>query len=155
MDKHEKIDKLKKLIQDYLESRRLEFVDLIYHYEGRDLFLRVLVDTPGDNICLDECARLNREIGAILDGQEMLNQRYILEVSSPGIDRPITTKKDFLRCRNRKVKFFLKEMVNGKLEWDGIISKVEGDSVFADIKGEILEIPINKVNKVKQLLTTL
>ncbi|MFH1128444.1 MAG: ribosome maturation factor RimP [Candidatus Omnitrophota bacterium] len=155
MDKHEKIDKLKKLIQDYLESRRLEFVDLIYHYEGRDLFLRILVDTPGDNICLDECARLNREIGAILDGQEMLNQRYILEVSSPGIDRPITTKKDFLRCRNRKVKFFLKEMVNGKLEWDGIISKVEGDSVFADIKGEILEIPINKVNKVKQLLTTL
>ncbi len=155
MDKHEKIDKLKKLIQDYLESRRLEFVDLIYHYEGRDLFLRVLVDTPPDNICLDECARLNREIGAILDGQEMLNQRYILEVSSPGIDRPITTKKDFLRCRNRKVKFFLKEMVNGKLEWDGIISKVEGDSVFADIKGEILEIPINKVNKVKQLLTTL
>ncbi|MFZ2603375.1 MAG: ribosome maturation factor RimP [Candidatus Omnitrophota bacterium] len=155
MDKHEKIDKLKKLIQDYLESRRLEFVDLIYHYEGRDLFLRILVDTPGDNICLDECARLNREISAILDGQEMLNQRYILEVSSPGIDRPITTKKDFLRCRNRKVKFFLKEMVNGKLEWDGIISKVEGDSVFADIKGEILEIPINKVNKVKQLLTTL
>jgi ribosome maturation factor RimP len=53
------------------------------------------------------------------------------------------------------VKFFLKEMVNGKLEWDGIISKVEGDSVFADIKGEILEIPINRVNKVKQLLTTL
>ncbi|MFZ2937908.1 MAG: ribosome maturation factor RimP [Candidatus Omnitrophota bacterium] len=155
MDKHEEINKLKKLIQDYLESRRLEFVDLIYHYEGRDLFLRILVDTPGDNICLDECARLNREISAILDGQEMLNQRYILEVSSPGIDRPITTKKDFLRCRNRKVKFFLKEMVNGKLEWDGIISKVEGDSVFADIKGEILEIPINKVNKVKQLLTTL
>lgn len=155
MDKFEGIDKLTKLIQDYLESQGVDFVDLIYRYEGRDLFLRILVDIPGDNIRLDECTRLNREIGAILDGQEMLDQRYILEVSSPGIDRPITTKKDFLRCRNKKVKFFLKEMVSGKVEWDGIISRVEGDIVFVDTNKEILEIPINKVNKAKQLFTTL
>lgn len=156
MDNYENKEKLKKLIQGYLENQNLELVDLVYHYEGRDLFLRILVDKPQGNICLDECARLNREIGVILDrGMEILNQRYILEVSSPGIDRPITTKKDFLRCRNKKVKFFLKEMVNGKLEWDGTISKVEADTVFADINGEILEIPINKINKAKQLPTTL
>lgn len=155
MDKYELEEKLKKLIQDYLESRGIELVDLVYLYEGRDLFLRILVDTPTDSIRLDQCASLNREIGAMLDGQDILDQRYILEVSSPGIDRPMATNQDFLRCRNKKAKFFLKEIVNGKLEWDGIISQVEGNSVFVDVKGEILEIPINKINKAKQLLRQL
>ncbi len=79
--------------------------------------------------------------------------KYILEVSSPGLDRPLKTKSDFLRCINRKAKFFLLESIKGKIELDGIITKVEDDSVYIDIDGDIIEIPLVKVNKAKQLLS--
>jgi len=152
MDKYELTEKLKELIGAYLEGRGLELVDLLYRFEGRDLFLRVLVDTPEGNISIGECASLNKEIGVMLDEQGILNENHILEVFSPGLDRPLYAKNDFSRCKNRLVKVFLKEMVDGKLEWDGIILKVENDAVFIDVKGNILELPFEKINKAKQLI---
>lgn len=152
MDRYELAEKLREMTGRYLESRNLELVDLIYRYEGSDLFLRVLADTPEGNISLDECASINAELGAMLDSVEGLNQRYILEVSSPGLDRPLSSLKDFRRCMNRKARFFLKEQVNGKIEWEGIISKVEDEKVFVDIDGMVLEIEIGKINKAKQVI---
>ena len=152
MDRYELADKLRQTIGDYLQSRNLELVGLIYRYEGSDLFLRVLADTPEGNISLDECASANADLGRILDSDEDLKERYILEVSSPGLDRPLATQKDFKRCLNRKARFFLKEQVNGKIEWEGIISKVEEDKIFVDIDGASLEIEIGKINKAKQVI---
>jgi len=152
MDKYEASAELKQIIKEFLESEGLELVDLIYRHEGRDLFLRVLADKPEGGITLDECARLNYEISLILDEKNILNERYILEVFSPGLDRPLSTRNDFTRCKNKKAKFFLNEPVFGKLEWDGVINRVEGGSVFIDIGGNILEMPIFKINKAKQLI---
>lgn len=151
MDKQEIILNLRNLISVYLNSLGIELVELIYRYEGRDLFLRVLVDIPCGGISVDECARLNRGISDLLDQQDFLGQGYILEVSSPGLDRPLITLNDFARCKNKKAKFFLREMINGKLEWDGVITKVENDTVSIDINGDILELPVSKINKAKQL----
>jgi len=152
MDKQEIIVELEASIGEYLTGCGLQLVELIYRYEGRGLFLRVLVDKPEGGITLGECASLNQEIGIMLDAKDAIKDNYILEVSSPGIDRSLFNKDDFNRCKNKKVKFFLKELIVGKLEWDGVINKIEGDSVFADINGQILEIPISKINKAKQIL---
>ena len=152
MDRQAQVEKLKSLIGDFLKSRNIDLVDLVYRYEGRNLVLRILVERPEGGINLDECAVLNQDISNILDGEGSLEARYILEVSSPGLDRPLTTRSDFLRCTNRKAKFFLNEKVNGKLEWDGIISRVEGDSVYIDAEGMVLEIPLARIVKAKQLI---
>lgn len=85
-----------------MKNQNLDLVDIIYRYEGRGLVLRVLVDKPEGGITLDECAGLNNEISRILDEKDMLQQRYILEVSSPGLDRPLNSKNDFLRCINKE-----------------------------------------------------
>lgn len=152
MDKHELIDELKTLIGTYLKGHGLEMIDLIYRYEGRDLILRVLVDKPEGGITLDECAYLNSHISQILDNKNILNIKYILEVSSPGLDRPLLTKNDFLRGIKKNVKIFLNEPINGKIEWDGLITKIECDSVFIDAEGVNIEIPLSKVRKAKQII---
>jgi ribosome maturation factor RimP len=151
MDREETTAVLRKMIGEYLAAQGLDLVDLVYRYEGRDLALRILVDEPQGGISLGECARLNYEIGRMLDENEFIDNRYILEVSSPGLDRPLVTKNDFLRCLKKRVRFFLTEPINGKLEWEGAILKADDEAVYVDI-GEELVIPLSKINKAKQII---
>ena len=152
MDRQEIISEVENIIGDYLKVQGLELVDLICRYEGRDLVLRILADRPEGGISLGECARLNIEISAILDEKDILQTRYILEASSPGIDRPLSTGSDFLRCVNRRARFFFNESVNGKLELEGTIIKVEDGVVFIDVEGESIDVPLAKINKAKQVI---
>jgi len=152
MDRQEIIATLKNIIADYLKTKGLELVDLIYRYEGRDLVLRILADRPEGGITLDECALLNTEISRILDEQSIIQQSYLLEVSSPGVDRPLTTRGDFLRCLNRRARLFLLESIKGKWEIDGLVSKVDENSVYLDSEGEVFQVPLAKIRKAKQII---
>ncbi len=152
MDRQEIISSLTAIIESHLKNQGLDFVDLVYRYEGRDLFLRVLVDRPEGGITLADCSSLNKEIGAILDEKDTIQARFILEVSSPGVDRPLKSKSDFSRCINRKARFHLSDPINGKIEWEGLINRVGEDSISVDIGGDILEIPLLKINKAKRVI---
>ena len=152
MDREAVISGLKNIIGDYLQARNIDLVDFIYRYEGKDLVLRILADNPEGGISLGECACLNRDISRLLDEQDIIQERYTLEVSSPGLDRPLKTKSDFLRCSNKKVKFFFSEPVNGKFELEGIINKAGDDTVFIDIANQTVEAPLAKIIKAKQVL---
>jgi ribosome maturation factor RimP len=152
MDRQAIIEELKVIIEDYLKSQRLDLVDFIYRYAGRDLILRILIDKPEGGITLDECAFQNQNISRILDEKDILQTRYILEVCSPGLDRPLKIKNDFLRCINRGVKFFLNESIEGKLELDGVIQRVDDEAVYIDSEDRILAIPISKISKARQVV---
>lgn len=153
MDRRAIIGELKNIIGDYLKIQDLDLIDLIYRYEGRDLILRILVDKPQGGITLEECAQLNKQISNILDEKDILQTRYVLEVSSPALDRWLKTKSDFSRCINRKVRFFLNEAISGKMECEGIINKVENDAVCVDSDDKIIEIPLLKIIKAKQVIS--
>ena len=152
MFKQETIDRLREIIEGYLTDTGLELIELIYRHEGRDLFLRVIIDRTEGGISLGECARVNSEISAILDEKGIPEERYILEVSSPGLDRPLATAKDFARCLKRKARFFLNEPVNGKIEWCALINAVTDNEVEVDIEGMTLKIPLSRINKAKQVV---
>lgn len=155
MDRQEIIAKLRDVIGSYIKEQGLDLVDLVYRYEGRGLFLRILVDKPEGGISLDECAHLNNGISRILDEKNILQERYILEVASPGLDRPLTTKKDFLRCMNKKVRFFLNELVEGERELEGIINNADDEAVYIDSQGRVIKIPLSKINKAKQVINNI
>ena len=152
MDRQEIIAELKNIIGDYLKIQGLDLVDLIYRQEGRDSILRILVDRPEGGITVGECANLNERISNLLDEKDILQTRYVIEVSSPGLDRALKTRNDFLRCINRRARFFLNESINGKIELEGLICKVENDSVYIESRNEIIEIPLTKINKAKQVI---
>lgn len=146
------IKELKVLILAGLESKNLEFIDLIYRTEGKRLILTVLADRPEGGITLQECALLCRQLKNLLEEKDIITQDYVLEVSSPGLDRPLNSKQDFLRSLNKEVVFFLNDLVNGKLQWQGIICKVDADTVFIQGAMGILEIPLIKVNKAQLVI---
>ena len=138
---------LELLFEQKFVALGFELVDLIYRQDGGGLFLTVLADRLGGGINLDECAKLNRQISSALDEKGIIASRYVLEVSSPGLDRCLVTQKDFMRSLNKKAVFYLSELINGKCQWQGQISKVQGQSVFIDNCGCRLEIPLTKINK--------
>lgn len=152
VDRQELISQIRDIAAGYLKERNLELVDLICRWQGRDLVLRIIADRPEGGISLGECAYLNKALGAILDEKNILQERYILEISSPGIDRPLKAKNDFLRCLNKKAHFFLNAPLKGKTEWEGVISQLSDDAISIEREGEILEIPLAQINQAKQII---
>ena len=152
MDRQTRIEELRGMIQEFLNSQHFDLVDLIHRYEGRNFFLRILVDRPEGGITLEDCANLNREINLLLDEKDLVQQKYVLEVSSPGLDRPLKTKNDFLRCLNKRVKFFLNEAVQGRWEWEGLIQKIEEDSVMIETEDAVVTLPLSQIAKAKQVI---
>jgi ribosome maturation factor RimP len=152
MKKEESFCEVEKIIKDLIESRKLDFIEVKMHTEGRNTVLRVFVDKPEGGICLGECSDLNRTLGVLLEEKNIFEGSYILEVSSPGLDRPLKTAGDFGRNLGKSVKFFLNEPINGKIEWDGVVKEIKPDCVNIDTGSVLLEIGLTKINKAKLLI---
>ena len=152
MEDPQLIGQIKGAIAPELLRKGICLVEINKSYQGRTLCLRFIVDKTGGAVTLGECASLNRQIGMILEERELIDDSYVLEVSSPGLDRPLETKDDFTRCQGRRVKFFLIRPINGKIELDGLITEVSEDGVKADIAQETLIIPLSQIQKAKQLI---
>ncbi|MFA5100654.1 MAG: ribosome maturation factor RimP [Candidatus Omnitrophota bacterium] len=152
MKSEQLIAELEKLIGEFLASHGMELVELVYRFEGQGIVLRVIADYPRGGISMGECSRINRAIGDMLEEKNAIDSRYILEVCSPGFDRPLRTARDFKRCASKTVKCFLKEPINGKIEWDGVIGDVSDARVVLQTQQGVLELPLEKINKAKQII---
>ena len=151
MDNQILTERLQQAIAPVLEDLQAELVELDLVMASGQIIIRLLVDKPGAGINLDECALINRRLGDIIEEQNIIPDRYLLEVSSPGIDRPLKAKSDFARNSGKPVKLFLREAVNGKIEWDGVIRNVSDTEVFVEIEGQVVAIPLSIINKGKLL----
>lgn len=142
---------LENLLRDFLSAQSLDLVEFSCHHAGPNMILRLLVDKPEGGITIGECSQANRRIGALLEEKAIIRQNYILEVNSPGLDRPLQSKRDFSRCLGRKVKFFLIEPINGKIELDGTVSQVSEEGVMIEAAGNNCFIPFSQIRKAKQI----
>lgn len=97
------LDELLQLVQPILDDLGFELVDLDYVHEGSDLFLRIFIDKSG-GVNLDDCASVSREVGALLEVEDVIDAAYRLEVSSPGMNRPLKRPADFERFVGARVK---------------------------------------------------
>jgi len=143
------LKKLKELVLSFLEKRKITLVDFSFQRLKGEIFqLRLLVDLENGGITLEECAQLNREIGEILDQEDFIKNSYLLEVSSPGLDRPLKTKADFLRSLNKKVRFLLYEPVEGKREWWGEVKEVQEEAILLMVENKkVIQLPLVKIQK--------
>jgi len=152
MDKESIKQELELLFEQKFIPQGFELVDVIYRQERARLFLCIFADRLGGGINLDECAQLSRQISQALDEKDIITSRYMLEVSSPGLDRLLKRQSDFLRSLNKEAVFFLNDLVNGKCQWQGIISKADEATVYLQVRGEILKIPLVKINKAQLVI---
>ncbi len=146
------LDRIKELVVPVLESKNIDLVDLKMQRQNRRMFLRFLVDKPEGGITLEECATLNTEMGNVLDEADLIQESFILEVSSPGVDRPLSTAKDLRRAINRNIRIFLCEPIENRLEFEGKLAGVSEEAVTISIADKQIVISIEKINKAKQII---
>jgi ribosome maturation factor RimP len=109
---------VKTLITPVIEEAHLELVDVEYTREGQVHYLRIFIDKPG-GITLDDCQSISRECEVLLDIEDIIHTQYILEVSSPGLDRPLKKREDYQRFRDRLVKLRTYSAVDGRKKFSG------------------------------------
>jgi len=117
-------EKLEQLALPLLAKAEIDLVELQVSLRGQDAIIRFMADKPAGGITIGECAGLNKAIVEAIDTDGFLGENYELEFSSPGLDRPLSTYKDFARNLNRGVHFVLGSSLDGKKEFIGIVTEV-------------------------------
>ena len=116
--------------------------------------LQIMIDkTDGTEITVDDCAKVSRALSDVLDEKDPIADKYNLEVSSPGLDRPLTKIDHFVRFAGNEVKIETDEMIEGRNRFKGILNGVEGRDINLSQKGETYTIPFDAINKAKIVLT--
>lgn len=116
--------------------------------------LQIMAETPEGEMNVEGCTRLSRGFSEVLDAADPIAGEYVLEVSSPGIDRPLTRPKDFEAHEGYEVKIELDRLAEGRKRFRGVLAEVEGDQVGLDIEGEAetLMIPLAWIVEAKLVL---
>ena len=133
---------VEKIVEELLENTALELVAVDYVKE-RDWYLRVFIDKEG-GVDLDDCQDLSRKLEELLDAQDLIKTSYILEVSSPGLDRELKKPRDFQREMGKDIDVSLFAPLDGKKVVTGPISAYDGETINV---GD-MAIPMDKVAKV-------
>ena len=129
MTKREEYEqKTEKLLRPIMEANGFELVDVEYVKEAGNWYLRAYIDKPG-GITVDDCEVVNRELGDLLDRDDFIDDSYILEVSSPGLGRPLKKERDFIRSKGEEVEIRTYRMVDRQKEFRGVLKAWDKDTV--------------------------
>lgn len=127
--------KLAEIIVPVIEDMGFELVRLRL-MGGNTHTLQIMAERPDGGIEVDECARISNAISAILDVEDPLVDSYVLEVGSPGIDRPLTRLKDFDTFEGYEAKLETSELIDGRKRFRGVLAGVEGEEVLINIEDQ-------------------
>ena len=140
----ETIDRVKEIAKDYVEDRGMEIVDITFRREQQGLVLRILADKP-EGIKVSDCEEFNSFLSEALDKEDAIRDRYILEVSSPGLDRPIKTDRDFERAMGRVLEITTFEAIDDRKTHDGKLIGMDKDNIVIESGIVSTVIPKNKI----------
>ncbi len=136
------------LAEPIVATKGLELVDVEYNKEGDNWILRVFIDKEG-GIELEDCEQVSEELSTHLDVEDPIDHSYLLEVSSPGLDRPLRTDEDFARFAGELVEVSTYAPVDGQKEFVGELVGLEDGNVKLLIDQDEVLIPRNKVAQTK------
>ena len=130
-------------IEAKIEELGLEFFDARFFGAGRRSVLRVIVDREGGGVSIADCERVSKALGSMLDEEEFFGEKpYTLEVSSPGIDRPLKTERDFKRIVGRDVVVHIDAAVGGQKSLRGAVLSCEGGVLSINIGKDTVSVPL-------------
>ena len=116
--------------------------------------LQIMIDkTDGTEINVEDCAKVSRALSAVLDENDPIKDKYNLEVSSPGLDRPLTKLEHFVRFSGNEVKIETDETIEGRKRFKGMLNGVKGAEILLNMDDKVFVIPFNAVSKAKIILT--
>jgi len=138
------------LIEPVLAEHKMELVELLCRPQGGQLRIKILVDAVG-GVTLKRCADVNRAIGGVLDASGLIEERHTIEVSSPGLDRPLKRWTDFDRIIGRRVRIFTAAPLDARTEHHGEVLAANEENVVLRLdSGDKLPIPLNQIVRAEQ-----
>lgn len=139
---------VKEIAEPIIEENGLELVDVEYVKEGGQWYLRVYLDKEG-GVNLADCEKISVKLSKMLDKEDLIPQAYILEVSSPGIERPLKKIKDYRRFKGRTVNIKTYAPLNGRKNFKGELGEVVPDGVTVYIDDKKHVIPLEQIASAK------
>ncbi len=127
-----------------VSNEGMELVEVEYRRERRGWVLRLYIDKEG-GITLDDCTRISQEVGRNLDVENFISAPYTLEVSSPGLDRPLKKEGDFIKYRNRLMRVRTIEPIGNRWRFKGRLLGVSEDKIEMEVDGAIFQIPLSNI----------
>ena len=144
--------RLAEIITPVIEDLGFELVR-VRLISGYEIVLQVMADRPDGGIEVDECGQISTAISAVLDVEDPVLDAYTLEVSSPGIDRPLTRLKDFDMFEGYEVKIETTELIDGKRRFKGMLAGIENDDVLININQGTIGLKFEWLSDAKLVLT--
>ncbi len=156
MSKKKITELVPELLESFLADNQYELFNIEYVKEGKDWFLRIYIDRLPDaygneqSVGIDDCEKVSRFISDKLDEADLIERNYYLEVSSPGLDRPLLKESDYIKHQGKLVEVFLYKALDGKKVISGeLAGTTEENILIKDENGKIIEISKDKIAKTK------
>lgn len=150
----EPLDRIRAIAERVARSRGLEVWDIVSRREAVGRVVRVFIDRPGpastpeESVSIEDCEHVSRDIGTILDVEDPLPFPYTLEVSSPGLDRPLRGVADYRRFAGRWAKVVVSEAVDNQKAFEGRLRGVDDDEVLLEARnGRVHRLPVRLITR--------
>ena len=141
-----KLEQLQALLAPVIEALGYQCWGIEFISQGRHSLLRVYIDNP-DGILIDDCEKVSRQISGVLDVEDRISGEYTLEVSSPGMDRPLFTLAQFAAHAGEQVKIRLRSPYEGRRNFQGVLRGVEEQDVVVQVDEHEYLLPIDSIDK--------
>lgn len=139
------VEKIEAIVAPVAKDLDLSLVDVEYLQDGGYWYVRIYVERLDGEVSLDDCANLSVRIEDAVDA--LIDKKFFLEVSSPGIERPLKKEADFIRFTGEKVFVALKHKLEDKKNLEGILKAYKEKILTLEVAGEEIEIPLSEVRK--------
>lgn len=139
-------DRIADLVEPILGEFGFELVDVEYLSKYGRWVLRIYIDKNG-GITIDDCAKVSGELGDLIDIKDIINHEYVLEVSSPGLNRPLRKETDFMRFVGRKIKVRMSVPQKGRRNFTGYLKVFHNRTLVLEMEEELINLPLSEVEK--------
>jgi ribosome maturation factor RimP len=146
--------RIETLIAPSLEAMGYRLVRVAVTGGRRAVVLQVMAERIDDKpMGVDDCTEVTHTVSALLDVEDPIESAYVLEVSSPGIDRPLVRREDYERFRGHEAKLELSAPIDGRRRFRGKLLGIEADRVRVNLGAEVVELPLASIQRAKLVLT--
>ena len=149
------VERVRELAGRVAATYGLEIFDVQFRREAGGMVVRVQIDRPGpaatadESVGVDECASISRDLSAVLDVEDVVPTAYTLEVSSPGLDRPLKRLEDYERFAGSKVSVRLRLPRDGRRRFEGVLQGIEEGGVVLEVEGERLRFALAEIDRAR------
>lgn len=141
-------DQIEQLIEAPIESLGYQLIGVEYIQGGQSPVLRIYIDAE-QGIGIEDCERVSHQVSGVLDVEDPIKQAYMLEVSSPGFDRPLFKPRDFERFVGSQAKISMKLPVNGRRNFSGELQGFDNGDILIEVDGEVYALPLAKLARAR------